>query len=376
MVEETERPQTSTRDYEQLKSGLQAWLATQLPAEAAPEVSALEVPSTNGMSSETVLFDLATTHGNVRTAHAYVARVAPEDTAVPVFPTYDLAKQFDVMRLVGERTDVPVPACTWIEPEGTAVGAPFFVMERVEGRVPPDLMPYPFGDNWLYDASREDQRALQDASVEVLAELHQLDGTDPTLAFLEYEGQTDPSALRRHVGHEWDYYQWVSGGVRHPLIEQGFAWLEDHWPADEGPTVLSWGDSRIGNMLYDGFTPVAVLDWEMVGLGPAEIDIAWMVFLHRFFEDIAHQMGLEGMGHFMRRDDVAAHYESVSGHAPRDLDFYLLYAALRDAIVMTRVNQRALHFGEVEPFDDVDDMITHRATLEAMLAGTYWDQLD
>jgi aminoglycoside phosphotransferase (APT) family kinase protein len=97
------------------------------------------------------------------------------------------------------------------------------------------------------------------------------------------------------------------------VLERAFAWLEDHWPHDPGPTVLSWGDSRIGNVMYRHFAPVAVLDWEMAALGPRELDLAWMVFLHRFFEDLAIRYGLPGMPSFLRRDDVAASYATSTG---------------------------------------------------------------
>ena len=50
------------------------------------------------------------------------------------------------------------------------LGRPFFLMDRVDGIVPPDVMPYTFGDNWLFDAPVDDQRQLQDSTVEVLAE--------------------------------------------------------------------------------------------------------------------------------------------------------------------------------------------------------------
>ena len=64
-----------------------------------------------------------------------------------------------------------------MELDPAAIGAPFFVMDRVEGRVPPDVMPYNFGmDSWVYDASPEEQRHLQEKSVEVLAALHAQDG--------------------------------------------------------------------------------------------------------------------------------------------------------------------------------------------------------
>ena len=52
-----------------------------------------------------------------------------------------------------------------------------------------------------------------------------------------------------------------------PLIERTFAALDKTRP-HEGPTVLNWGDSRIGNMMFHDFAPVAVLDWEMAALGP------------------------------------------------------------------------------------------------------------
>ena len=369
---ENERPVTSTRDPEELRQRLEAWLATQLEPGADPLVSGLHSPERNGMSSETVLFDLESRAADgTRQTSPYVARLAPEASAVPVFPTYDFDKQFHIMRLVAAGTSAPVPAAPWFEPDASVVGSPFFVMERVEGDVPPDVMPYNFGDSWLYDASAADQARLQDRSARVLAEIHTLNPTDHDLAFLELD-RAEPTALRRHVADQWDYYRWVSGERPQPLIEASFAWLDEHWPDDEGPTVLSWGDSRIGNMLYRDYTPVAVLDWEMVGLAPREMDLAWMIFLHLFFEDLTSKLEMPGMPDFMRAADVAASYEAASGHTPRHLDFCLMYAAIRHGIVMSRVTARSIHFGEAEMPDDPDDLIMHRTVLEAMLDGTYW----
>jgi aminoglycoside phosphotransferase (APT) family kinase protein len=165
------------------------------------------------------------------------------------------------------------------------------------------------------------------------------------------------------------------GDLRLPVLERAFAWLEDHWPHDPGPTVLSWGDSRIGNVMYRHFAPVAVLDWEMAALGPRELDLAWMVFLHRFFEDLAIRYGLPGMPSFLRRDDVAASYEALTGHAPRHLDWHFVYAALRHGVIMARVQRRSIHFGEATMPEDPDDLVMHRASLEAMLAGSYCERV-
>ena len=49
-----------------------------------------------------------------------------------------------------------------------------------------------------------------------------------------------------------------------------------------------------------------------------------------------------------------------------------MYAATRHGIVFTRTTRRAVHFGEAEMPEDPDDVIMHRATIEAMMAGTYW----
>lgn len=367
---ETEKPKTSTRELDDVRARLTTWLAAQLPEDALPEVGALSTPTSGGMSSETVLFDATWTEGGSapRRSSALVARLAPESSAVPVFPRYDLDRQARVIRLVGERTSVPVPQVRWFEPDAGPLGSPFIVMDRVEGTAPPDVMPYNFG-SWLMDAAPEDQRRLQDASVRVLAEIHGIDATPEELAFLEVDAPGD-TALRRHVNDLVAYYEWVRGDLRVPVIERGFAWIEENWP--ESPdepleTVISWGDSRIGNVLYRDFEPVAVLDWEMAALAPREVDIGWMIFIHDFFEHIARQIELPGMPHFMRRDDVAAVYEAASGVAPRDLEFYELYAALRHAVVMTRVTLRAIHFGESEMPADPDELVLHRVLLGEMM---------
>ena len=97
-----------------------------------------------------------------------------------------------------------------------------------------------------------------------------------------------------------------------------------------------------------------------------------MIFLHRFFEDLVADLGLPGMPHFMRIEDVAGTYAEITGHEPRYLDWHTMYAALRHGVVMARVTQRSIHFGQAEMPDDPDELVMHRKTIEQMLAGTYW----
>jgi aminoglycoside phosphotransferase (APT) family kinase protein len=361
-----EAPTTrSSRDPEQLRLGLERWLRGRWTDGSAPTVPELAATSTNGMSSETVLFEAVWEHDGRPRIEPLVARIAPDLDDVPVFPSYDLEKQYEVMRLVRELTAVPVPKLWWYEPDAGAIGAPFFVMSRVDGQVPPDVLPYNFGDSWLFASAPEEQRALQDSSVEVLVQLHRLDGADPRFAFLELP---DPGAtpLRRHVAHTRAWYEFAHDGHRSELIERGFRWLDEHWP-DEGPPVVLWGDSRIGNTMYLEHRPVAVLDWEMAAVGPRELDVAWMTYAHAVFEGIAHTFGLPGMPDFLRPEDVAATYETGSGVALRDLDWYLAYAAVQYAIVFLRTGLRAVHFGEKEMPADVEELVMNAEPLARMI---------
>ena len=69
-------------------------------------------------------------------------------------------------------------------------------------------------------------------------------------------------------------------------------------------------------MMFEDFAPVAVLDWEMASVGPREIDLGWMIYIHRFFQDLVEDLGLPGMPHILRRDTVAELYESMTGYEP------------------------------------------------------------
>ncbi|MGV9706900.1 phosphotransferase family protein [Streptomyces sp. NPDC003483] len=359
------RPRTTTRDRDELGRRLTAWLDTRLPGARAAH---LTVPASNGMSSETLLFDIE--HPEPPLPRCAL-RLAADPAAYTVFPVYDLPRQYRTMRLVAEHSDLPVPWVLWLEEDPGPLGAPFFVMERVEGRVPPDVMPYTYEGNWLHAASDRERARLEDASVGLLARLH--DQVPPAEAeFLTLPG--DGSPLRRHVEAQRAYYAWVvDGRSRSPLIESAFDRLADLWPRDEGEAVLNWGDARIGNVVYDGFEPAAVLDWEMAALAPREVDLGWTVYLHRFFQDLTVSFGQRGLPGFLRRDRVERRYAELTGRPPRDMDFYTLYAALRHAVVMLRIAYRQVHFGEIAVPPDPDTLILHHDSLRAMVRGGYWE---
>jgi aminoglycoside phosphotransferase (APT) family kinase protein len=367
----------SERRPEALADALRGWLAAELSLVDPPVLSDVRMPEFGGLSSTSLLFRASWAgpgQGCAERGGAFVARMAPEPSAVPVFPRYDLPGQFAVISQVAELSDVPVPRLRWNYPGADGpFGMPFFVMDQVDGRVPLDNPPYVF-TGWLAEASDQERGVLTRGSVEILARLHAIPDPPQSFSWLRPPGGVD--ALRWHVQDQRSYYQWAlaADGVIIPIIERGFDWLERHWPADPGPAVLSWGDARIGNIIYDGFTPVAVLDWEMASLAPREVDLGWFVFLHRFFQDIAELFEHPGLPGFLWRSEVERLYAGFSGHEPRDMDFYLTYAAVRHAIIMARIRRRMIHFGEEQVPDDPDDYVMHRPGLEKLLAGTYrWD---
>ena len=182
--------QRSSRDATTLPARMSAWLATVLPEGSEPSVTLHSGVDANGMSSETLILDAEWTEEGERRRAELVARVAPSAHDLPVFPSYALQDQYDAMRLVGELTDVPVPTVRWMEPTGEVLGTPFFLMDRVDGLVPQDVLPYNFGDNWLHDAAPEDQRRLQDESVTVLAKLHGIPDAEEIFGFLTQAGRS------------------------------------------------------------------------------------------------------------------------------------------------------------------------------------------
>ncbi|OBK14329.1 phosphotransferase family protein [Mycobacterium asiaticum] len=362
-VEDVGRMQRSSRDTATVPDLMSRWLATVLPV--APEVTVESGVDSTGMSSETIILTARWQDQEQK----LVVRVAPTAQDIPVFPSYRLDHQFEVIRQVGELTDVPVPQVRWIENTGEVLGAPFFVMDYVDGVVPPDVMPYTFGGNWFADAPAEQQRKLQDASVQVLARLHSIPQADKTFGFLS-EGLTGETALHKHFAWVKSWYDFAVPDIgRSPLVERSLQWLQDNWPEEAATRepVLLWGDARMGNVLYRDFEPVAVLDWEMVTLGPRELDVAWMIYAHKVFEELAGLATLPGLPNVMREEDVRATYRQLIGVELGDLRWFYAYSGVMWACVFMRTGARRVHFGEAEKPDDVESLFYHAGLMKRLI---------
>ena len=212
------------------------------PTPTRIRIPELNIPATNGMSTETLLFDAVFDEEGTERTEPLVARVAPDPVNVPVFREYDLEGQFQIMRQVALHTSVPVPRVHWLERDAGVLGAPFFVMEKRYGIVPPDLMPYPFGGNWLFDAPRDQQAELQNAH-------DRGDRRAPRDRSARRRSSrssisTGPSPARSGATSATGtaYYEWiVADGLRSPLLERALAAIQDQWPEHESDGRVQLG---------------------------------------------------------------------------------------------------------------------------------------
>lgn len=105
-----------------------------------------------------------------------------------------------------------------------------------------------------------------------LARLHAMDASDVRL-----DAGVVSSRMADHVQAEVDTWRamYAETGVRDPLIEFAFRWLDEHAPDPDGAPVLAHGDAGPGNFLFDGDRLTAVIDWELAHLGDPMGDLAW-----------------------------------------------------------------------------------------------------
>ncbi len=370
---DVERLQRSARDVSTIPALISQWLTGVLGVE--PDITVESGVDSNGMSSETIILTgrwtpTDSTGGGEPVEQKWVARVAPTAADIPVFVDYRMDHQFEVIRSVGELTDVPVPTVRWIEPTGDVLGSPFFLMDYVEGIVPPDVMPYTFGGNWFADAPAEKRRELQDATVGVLADLHAIPDAAQRFGYLIEADPPGDTPLRRHFARLRDWYGFAVPDIgRSALVEEALTWLGDNFPDDVAAAdpVLVWGDSRIGNVLYLDFRPVAVLDWEMACVGPRELDVAWIIFAHMVFQELAGLAQLSGLPDVLREEDVRATYQRLTGVELGDLRWFYVYSAVIWCVVFMRTGARRVHFGEIDKPADVETLFYHGALLRRLI---------
>jgi len=330
------------RDLAATRERLRAWFAAKLPRAQQLCLSELTGPGTTGFSNDTLLFDLVCREDGRETRRELVVRIEPG--GLRVFPHYDLGEQFRVLRALA-CTDVPVPEVLWHEDDPRVLGAPFYVMVRVEGRIPSDTPPY-HAEGWLAELAPAERTRLWWSGIEILARIHRLDWRSLRVV---PDARPGASPLRAQLEDYRKFLDWAAQGRRHPASEAGLAWLERCAPAPPEPTALCWGDARLGNLIFRDGRCVAVLDWEMVTLGNPAQDLAWWLF---FDDHHSEGCGLPRLSGFPSPEQTVARYESLAGRGVEHLAYYDVFAAFRFSVIMIRVATQLADAGLLPPDSD------------------------
>ena len=322
---------------------LLAWLRAEL---AQPELtlSDLTAPSA-GYSNVTLLGAL---RAPAMPAREFVLRLQPPGDSI--YPDHDVTRQYRVMQALA-RGGIPVPALLGLETDPSVLGGPFYLMNRIEGRVPNENPLYHL-EGWFHDLPAEHQRGCWFAGIDMLGRLARLDWRDLGLQFLLADDAHQVSPLERQL----DYYRraiaWAErlAGRQYPLLQAGEIWLRAHRPVDE-PLAFSWGDAKLGNCMFDGDELVAVLDFEQATIANPVDDLAWWLMLD---DSLSRGYGVPRLVSLPTRAESVARWEAASGFEARDLDYYEVYAAWRMAFVMARIAHIFRSRGWIASDSDMD----------------------
>lgn len=308
------------------------------PLPFAPEtLAALLTKSVPGFMGFESVVKFATGQSNptfLVTANSgrYVLRMKPLGTLLK--SAHAIEREFRVMRaLQGSR--VPVPDALWLCEDPSPLGAAFYVMAYVEGRI--------FWDPALPDLAFGQRVAVYDAMNKALAALHDL---DPVALGLGDYGRPGSYFARQTARWSDQYRQSETEDV--PEMNDLMAWLASHQPDDDDRVALVHGDWRIDNMIFDAQEPKirAVLDWELSTLGHPFADLAYQCMQWRLphegnFRGLAGvdraALGIPGEAAYV--DDYCRR-RGLSGISA--WPFCLAFSFFRLAAILQGVKKRAL----------------------------------
>ena len=249
---------------------------------------------------------------------------------------FDVAREFRVTRALAEGQDVvPVPRPLVLCEDRSVIGAPFYLMEKVEGvvvrsEVPPGL------------ADPAEHRRMADELVDTAAALHAVD-----VASVGLEGFGRPQGyLERQLARIGD--QWARARSRPiPEIDLLAGWLAGHAPL-QGSAALVHGDYKLDNVMFAPSPParlVAVVDWEMSTIGDPLADLGWLLFFWK--ERGEPTIGLSAssvtdMEGFPNRGEVLSRYADRTGALVDDVRWYMALAGWKIAVIMEGSYRRFL----------------------------------
>ena len=273
------------------------------------------------MSSETILFDAEWQEGGDEPRRRARGPAASGRRRLPDLPGVrpDPAGAGDAAGRGAHRRPGARKWCSTSRTTST-LGSPFFVMRRDRRHRAAGRHAVPDGEL----GHRGDRRAARAHGAARGRGARRGARRDATIRGRARVPPVPAIPVTRRCAATWPtsgtYYEWARDGMRFPLLERGvrLARRRTGPPRRTRASPCSAGATRaIGNMMFRDFEPVGVLDWEMAGVAPRELDVAWMIFLHRFFQDLCHGHGPARSAGHVPRENVAAHYAELSGPRAR-----------------------------------------------------------
>ena len=98
-------------------------------------------------------------------------------------------------------------------------------------------------------------------------------------------------------------------------------------------------------------------------------------FFHKYFQNFADGAGVKGMPNFLRKFEVVEAYEKLTGNKLRNIDWYITYGLLHQAVTEVRITQRRILFGEIDAPQSPDDYLFTQHLIRQVLDGQsgLWD---
>jgi len=237
-------------------------------------------------------------------------------------------------------TGVPVPAPILYHADPDVLGTPFYLMERVEGRV--------LTDTSLADLAPEERTPVWMAVADTMAAMHALPPGEIGLGDFGRPGTYFERQITR-----WDRQYRASPSGPVPAIERLHAWLAENIPPDDGTTALCHGDFRLGNLMFHPHEPrvVAILDWELSTLGHPLADLGFCCMpWHSAPDEYGGLLGVDLAA--MRLPDEAefvARYRARLPGAPELRPFHKAFALFRFAVIFVGIADRAKAGSAADP---------------------------
>jgi aminoglycoside phosphotransferase (APT) family kinase protein len=316
---------------EDLPQRLQAWFGTKVRHARNLELVSIDRSSgAAGMSAEIFIVTARWTDGTNGAARQQKFVVRAEINA-PTNATANANQMIATLKILGSRTDLPVPKMFWAEHDRSVIGGPFCVMEFLEGIVAPDSPPFT-AQGWVFDGTPEQRRRMYLSGIRFLSRLHQLDWEALGLDYLLHTEQGS-SQTAWHLNQSIALYDSAVEGRRGEFEDTAIRWLQIRLPAEEHLRV-AWIDSRPGNILWKDFELSGALDWEMVTLLNPAYDVSLWLYADYNFAEGAGIKRLPGM---MERDEFIETYENIADTRLHDYAFFEVLSAFRSHAIVANM---------------------------------------